>query len=234
MVFLIPSRITTSVKLLKGIVIMRIVLLGPPGAGKGTQAKILSKEFTIPHISTGDIFRANIKVGTHLGDLAKSYIDAGKLVPDDVTLDIVKDRLREEDCATGFIMDGFPRTIIQAQMFDGMLKKLNVKVDIVINITASDDLLVKRLSGRRMCQCGKTYHLLNNPPKKDGVCDVCNSPLYIRDDDKEDTVKERLITYHKQTSPLIGYYEEKKMIQDFDGEKIIVETTREILDFLKS
>ncbi|NLO92721.1 MAG: adenylate kinase [Clostridiaceae bacterium] len=213
---------------------MRIVLLGPPGAGKGTQAKILSKDFNIPHISTGDIFRTNIKMQTPLGELAKRYIDAGKLVPDNVTLDIVHDRLRQEDCAVGFIMDGFPRTIIQAKMFDEMLKELNAKVDIVINITASDNLLVKRLSGRRMCQCGKTYHLINNPPKREGICDVCNSPLYIRDDDKEETVKERLVTYHKQTCPLIDYYTEGKLIQNFDGEKTIEETTREILDVLKS
>ena len=213
--------------------IMRMILLGPPGAGKGTQAAVLSTTLKIPHISTGDIFRANIKGGTPLGMLAKSYIDAGKLVPDDVTLDIVESRLANEDCANGFIMDGFPRTIPQARMFDEMLKSLNAEVDVVINIVADDDAIVKRLSGRRMCSCGKTYHLVNNPPKMEGICDSCKSPLYIRDDDREETIKERLRTYHKQTSPLIDYYKEKGLLLSFDGVKAIEETTREILESIQ-
>jgi len=213
---------------------MRMILLGPPGAGKGTQATILSATLKIPHISTGDIFRANIKGGTDLGLLAKSYIDAGKLVPDDVTVGIVANRLNEKDCESGFIMDGFPRTIPQAQMFDEMLDRLGRKVDVVINITVDDDVIINRLSGRRMCSCGKTYHIKNNPPKIEGICDVCNSPLYIRDDDKEETIKERLKTYHKQTSPLIDYYQKKGLLRNFDGSKPIEVTTQEILDSLQN
>ncbi|MGI6122933.1 MAG: adenylate kinase [Acetivibrionales bacterium] len=213
---------------------MRLILLGPPGAGKGTQATVLSETLKIPHISTGDIFRANIKGGTPLGLLAKSYIDSGKLVPDDVTIDIVANRLSDEDCASGFIMDGFPRTIPQAQMFDEMLGKLDRKVEAVINIIADDSIIIKRLSGRRMCSCGKTYHIANNPPKVEGKCDVCNSSLYIRDDDKEETIKERLKIYHEQTSPLVDYYQKKGLILNFDGTKPIEVTTREILDSLNN
>jgi len=213
---------------------MRMILLGPPGAGKGTQATVLSTTLKIPHISTGDIFRANIKNGTSLGLLAKSYIDSGKLVPDDVTNDIVASRLNEEDCSNGFIMDGYPRTIPQALMFDEMLEKSGKKVEVVINITAEDSIIVKRLSGRRMCSCGRTYHIDNNPPKVEGICDVCNSPLYIRDDDKEETIIERLKTYHRQTSPLVDYYQKKGLILNFDGSKPIEITTQEILDSLKN
>ena len=213
---------------------MRMILLGPPGAGKGTQATVLSTTLKIPHISTGDIFRANIKGGTSLGLLAKSYIDSGKLVPDDVTNNIVASRLNEADCETGFIMDGFPRTIPQAVMFDEMLEKVGKKVEVVINITVEDSIIIKRLSGRRMCSCGRTYHIDNNPPKVEGICDVCNRPLYIRDDDKEETIIERLKTYHEQTSPLVDYYQKKGLILDFDGSKPIEVTTREILDSLKN
>lgn len=212
---------------------MRIILLGPPGAGKGTQAVALSKKFNILHISTGDIFRAHIKEGTPLGEIAKRFIDLGKLVPDNVTLDIVEKRLAEADCATGFIMDGFPRTIVQAEMFDKMLKRLNGQVDVVINITVDDNVIVKRLTGRRMCSCGKTYHIVNNPPLKEGICDVCNSPLYIRNDDREETIRERLLTYHEQTLPLIDFYKRKGLLINFDGEKPIEETTREIIGELK-
>ncbi|MGI6084693.1 MAG: adenylate kinase [Acetivibrionales bacterium] len=213
---------------------MRIILLGPPGAGKGTQATVLSETLKIPHISTGDIFRANIKGGTPLGVLAKSYIDSGKLVPDDVTIDIVASRLNDTDCFPGFIMDGFPRTIPQAEMFDEMLDKTGKKVDAVINITADEQIIIKRLSGRRMCSCGKTYHVTNNPPQVEGICDACGSPLYIRDDDKEETIKERLKTYHEQTSPLVEYYRRKGLILNFDGTKPIEVTTGEILDSLKN
>ena len=208
---------------------MRMILLGPPGAGKGTQAVNLSEELKIPHISTGDIFRARMKEGTSLGKLAKSFMDAGKLVPDDVTISIVEDRLKNEDCKAGFIMDGFPRTIPQAEMFDEMLKKLGTSVDAVVNIIIPDSAIVKRMSGRRMCPNGHTYHVLNNPPRVEGVCDVCGKPLYIRDDDREATVKERLKTYHELTSPLIDYYQKKGIILDVDGMKPINETTEEIL-----
>jgi adenylate kinase len=208
---------------------MRMVLLGPPGAGKGTQAAGLSTILNIPHISTGDIFRENIKNGTELGKLAKSYIDAGKLVPDDVTLKIVEDRLKNEDCEDGFIMDGFPRTIPQAEMFDDMLKKLNTAIDIVVNIDVPEDVIIRRMSGRRMCSCGRTYHVQNNPPKEEGVCDSCGGQLYIRDDDREETVLKRLRTYHEQTSPLIDYYENKGLLKNYDGTEPIEETTRKIV-----
>jgi adenylate kinase len=208
---------------------MRMVLLGPPGAGKGTQAAGLSTILNIPHISTGDIFRENIKNGTELGKLAKSYIDAGKLVPDDVTLKIVEDRLKNEDCEDGFIMDGFPRTIPQAEMFDDMLKKLNTAIDIVVNIDVPEDVIIRRMSGRRMCSCGRTYHVQNNPPKEEGVCDSCGGQLYIRDDDREETVLKRLRTYHEQTSPLIDYYENKGLLNNYDGTEPIEETTRKIV-----
>lgn len=209
---------------------MRMILLGPPGAGKGTQAANLSIALKIPHISTGDIFRANIKEGTELGLLAKSFIDAGKLVPDDITISIVESRLQNEDCKTGFIMDGFPRTIPQAQMFDTMLQKFNTGVELVVNIMVPDDAVIKRISGRRMCSCGMTYHIENNPPKKEGICDVCGNNLYIRNDDSEQTVKERLKTYHDQTSPLIQYYQKKGLIVNIDGLKRIDEATQEILN----
>lgn len=208
---------------------MRMILLGPPGAGKGTQAANLSSALKIPHISTGDIFRANIKEGTELGKIAKSFIDVGKLVPDDVTIRIVETRLENEDCENGFIMDGFPRTIPQAEMFDAMLKKLGTGIDVVINIEVPEEAIIKRMSGRRMCSCGRTYHIANNPPKVEGICDVCGNKLYIRDDDREETVKERLSTYHNQTSPLIDYYTKKRLVLNVDGMKPIDETTREIL-----
>lgn len=209
---------------------MKMILLGPPGAGKGTQAANLSAALKIPHISTGDIFRANIKGGTELGILAKSFIDAGKLVPDDVTMSIVENRLKNEDCKAGFIMDGFPRTIPQAEMFDKMLEKLDTGVEIVVNIMVPDIAIIRRMSGRRMCSCGRTYHIENNPPKAEGICDICGSPLFIRDDDRKETVKERLSTYHAQTSPLIDYYQNKGLILNVDGMKPIDETTQEILD----
>ena len=205
---------------------MRMILLGPPGSGKGTQAANLSASLKIPHISTGDIFRANIKGGTELGLLAKSFMDAGKLVPDDVTISIVENRLQNDDCKAGFIMDGFPRTIPQAQMFDKMLQKLHAGVESVINIIVPDDAIIKRMSGRRMCSCGRTYHVGNNPPKVQGICDVCGETLYIRDDDREQTVKERLRVYHEQTSPLVDYYQKNGLVTNVDGLKPIDEITK--------
>lgn len=212
---------------------MRMILLGPPGAGKGTQAANLSQTLKIPHISTGDIFRANIKNGTELGVTAKKYMDEGKLVPDDITISIVEDRLQNDDCKLGFIMDGFPRTIPQAEKFDVMLEKNNLAVELVVNIQVPDSAIIKRMSGRRMCSCGRTYHVENNPPVKEGICDACGSNLYIREDDREETVIERLKTYHQQTSPLIQYYEQKKLVLHVDGMKSIDETTKEILEAIE-
>ena len=213
---------------------MRMILLGPPGSGKGTQAAKLSVSLKIPHISTGDIFRSNIKEGTELGVLAKSYIDAGKLVPDAVTIGIVEKRLKNDDCRSGFIMDGFPRTIPQAEMFDTILQKLDSGVEAVINIHVPDDAIIKRMSGRRMCSCGRTYHAENNPPKVEGICDACGGKLYIRDNDRAEAVKERLRVYHQQTSPLIDYYQKQGLLMNFDGLKSIDEITKQILEAVAS
>lgn len=211
---------------------MRLVLLGAPGAGKGTQAVILSEKYNIPHISTGDIFRSNIKNNTELGKKAKEYIDKGLLVPDELTIDIVKDRINKPDCSDGFILDGFPRTIFQAQELDKFLEGMGIELDCVLNIDVSDEKIIKRLSGRRVCQCGKTYHILNNPPKKEGICDSCNGELFQREDDREETVIQRLETYHKQTEPLIEYYEKSGKLVTVEGRESIDDTTKEVLDAL--
>lgn len=211
---------------------MKMILLGPPGAGKGSQAVNLSKAMGIPHISTGDIFRANIKEGTTLGLKVKSLLAEGHLVPDDVTVAIVRDRLASEDCKAGFILDGFPRTIPQAEQLDAMLAECGEAVDLVIDIDASDDLLVRRISGRRMCKCGRTYHVKNSPPKQTGICDDCGAELYTREDDKESTVRERLLTYHNLTEPLIAYYKKQGKIREVNGMQGIDETTRAILALL--
>jgi len=211
---------------------MRLVLLGAPGAGKGTQAVILSEKYNIPHISTGDIFRSNIKNNTELGKKAKEYIDKGLLVPDELTIDIVKDRINKPDCSDGFILDGFPRTIFQAQELDKILEGMGIELDCVLNIDVSDEKNIKRLSGRRVCQCGKTYHILNNPPKKEGICDSCNGELFQREDDREETVIQRLETYHKQTEPLIEYYEKSGKLVTVEGRESIDDTTKEVLDAL--
>ncbi|NLM11603.1 MAG: adenylate kinase [Clostridiaceae bacterium] len=212
---------------------MRLILLGAPGAGKGTQAVNISQKLNIPHISTGDIFRANIKEGTELGRKAKEFIDQGLLVPDDLTISIVKDRLNKADCEKGFLLDGFPRTIPQAQQFDVALKGMGVELNAVVNLDVPDDVIVKRMAGRRVCKgCGMTYHISSNPPKSEGTCDSCGEQLIIRDDDKEQTVLERLKTYHEKTEPLIDYYEEKGLLLHFDGTKDIMETTSEIIERL--
>lgn len=210
---------------------MRLILLGAPGAGKGTQAVSLSKELQIPHISTGDIFRANIREGTELGLKAKSYIDAGNLVPDDLTVTIVKDRIQKADCKNGFLLDGFPRTIPQAESLEAALDSLNAKLDAVINLEVPDDVIVRRMAGRRVCKsCGRIYHVVTIPPKQEGICDYCGAQLLIRDDDREETVLERLKTYYEKTAPLIGFYEARGLLLNFDGTKEIPETTREILE----
>lgn len=212
---------------------MRLILLGAPGAGKGTQAVNLSQKLNVPHISTGDIFRANIKEGTELGRKAKEFIDKGLLVPDDLTISIVKDRLQKADCKNGFLLDGFPRTIPQAEQLDGVLSNMGVKLDAVINLEVPDDVIVKRMAGRRVCRgCGMAYHVLSNPPKSEGICDSCGEALIIRDDDKEQTVLERLKTYHEKTAPLIDYYEKKDLLLRFDGTRGIMETTNEIMEKL--
>lgn len=213
---------------------MRIVLLGAPGAGKGTQAGILSERLDIPHISTGDIFRANIQKGTELGLKAKEFIDSGKLVPDDLTVSIVKDRLLENDCQRGFILDGFPRTIPQAESLDSELNSLGLRLDAVINLEIPDEVIVNRMKGRRVCaRCGTPYHVITLKPKQEGICDVCGGPLIIRDDDKEETVRERLRVYYKNTEPLIGYYESKGILYNFDGTKDVEVTTGEIMSKLE-
>lgn len=208
---------------------MKAVLLGGPGAGKGTQAKILKQKYNVPHISTGDIFRANIKNKTELGAKAKQYMDKGQLVPDELVVDLVIDRISEEDCINGYILDGFPRTIPQAEALDKNLDASNDKIDIVINIEVSDESIIKRMSGRRACSnCGATYHIDNNPPKEDGICDLCGSELIIRDDDKPETVKNRLKVYHDETSPLIDYYNNKNVLVNIDGSRPIDVVTQDI------
>jgi len=211
---------------------MRMILLGPPGAGKGSQAQNLSTALSVPHISTGDIFRANIKEGTALGKQVKAIIDAGGLVPDDLTVHIVEDRLSRSDCADGFILDGFPRTIPQAEQLDAILSRGGNAVDVVVNLACPDDVIVGRISGRRMCHCGRTYHLVSNPPRVEGVCDLDGDTLFVREDDREETVRTRLETYHLQTEPLIAYYAKEGLVKDIDGIPPIADITVDILDTL--
>ena len=197
---------------------MKIIMLGAPGAGKGTQAKMIAEKYSIPHISTGDIFRANIKNGTQLGMEAKKYMDQGLLVPDELTVKILLDRVAKEDCAGGYVLDGFPRTIPQAQVLDNALKEIDDKIDFAINVDVPDENIVRRMGGRRAClSCGATYHIEHIPPKKEGVCDACGKELVLRDDDKPETVKNRLDVYHQQTQPLIDFYEEKRILRTVDG-----------------
>lgn len=198
-----------------------LVFLGAPGAGKGTQAKRISEKYDIPHISTGDILRANIKEGTELGKLAKSYIDKGALVPDEVIIKVMQARLAEDDCKKGYLLDGFPRTIEQAKALDNI-----TTVTLAVNIVVDDDAVVRRIAGRRMCVCGESYHISTHPSD---VCDKCGAKLYQRDDDKEETVKSRLDVYAKQTAPLIEYYSEKGVLVDVDGMQDVAEVTKEII-----
>ncbi len=201
---------------------MRLVLLGPPGAGKGTQASAIVDKYNIPHISTGDIFRANIKNNTELGKEAKAYMDKGLLVPDELVVSIVKDRLTKDDCREGFLLDGFPRTLNQAQALDSELHKMDIKLDRVININASAEILIERAVGRRICrECGATYHIKFNPPKVKGICDIDSGVLYQRDDDNVETVSTRINVYMEQTEPLIAYYRERNLLLDVDGTKSI-------------
>lgn len=197
---------------------MNIVLLGPPGAGKGTQAKRMIQQYGIPQISTGDMLRAALKAGTELGLEAKKFMDQGALVPDTVVVGLVKERIQQADCAKGYMLDGFPRNVSQAKTLDGMLQELGQKIDHVVSIEVPDAELVKRLTGRRTCRdCGAGYHVMFDPPKKDGVCDKCQGQLYQRDDDNEATVTSRLKVYNDQTKPLIDYYQAQSKIRGVDG-----------------
>ena len=197
---------------------MKIIMLGAPGAGKGTQAMKIAEKYQIPHISTGDIFRANIKEGTELGKKAKGYMDAGELVPDELVCDLVVDRLAKDDCKDGYILDGFPRTIPQAEALTEALKKQGTAIDYALDIEMEDQAIIDRMAGRRVCaKCGATFHVVNIPPKKEGVCDNCGGDLELRDDDAPETVKKRLNVYHEQTAPLIEYYKKQGILHEIDG-----------------
>ena len=212
---------------------MKIVMLGAPGAGKGTQAKMIAAKYRIPHISTGDIFRANIKNGTELGKKAKSYMDQGLLVPDELTVDLVIDRLAQDDCKNGYILDGFPRTIPQAEALDAALAKLGEKMDYAIDVDVPDENIVSRMSGRRACTgCGATYHIVYNPSKKGECCEVCGEKLILRDDDKPETVQKRLNVYHEQTQPLIDYYTKQSILRTVDGTQDMNDVFAEIVKIL--
>jgi adenylate kinase len=212
---------------------MKIVLLGPPGAGKGTQAKLISKGFSIPHISTGDIFRKNISEETPLGVQAKKFIDKGLLVPDEVTIDITKDRLSRDDCKSGFLLDGFPRTVFQAESLDDFLRNREEDIDSVLLIGVPSEFILERMTGRRVClNCGASYHTGFNPTKVAGICDVCGSEIIQRDDDKEATVKERIDVYEKSTQPLIDYYDKVNKLFTLDGTKSIEEVFEDISNHL--
>lgn len=215
------------------VISMKIIMLGAPGAGKGTQAKMIADKYQIPHISTGDIFRANIKNGTELGREAKTYMDKGELVPDELTVRILLDRVAQPDCEKGYVLDGFPRTIPQAEVLDQELTKRNEKIDYAVNVEVPDENIVRRMSGRRACvSCGATYHMVHIPPKKEGVCDKCGNELILRDDDKEETVKNRLGVYHDQTQPLIEYYSGKGVLHSVDGTIDMMDVFKSITDIL--
>ena len=214
---------------------MKIIMLGAPGAGKGTQAQMIADKFNIPHISTGDIFRANIKNGTELGKKAKEFMDKGLLVPDELTVQLLLDRVASDDCKNGYVLDGFPRTIPQADVLDAELTKLGDKVDFAVNVDVPDENIVRRMSGRRAClKCGATYHIEHIPPKKEGICDKCGSELVQREDDKPETVQNRLSVYHEQTQPLIDYYDKKNILKTVDGTKDMQEVFNEIVKILNA
>lgn len=212
---------------------MKIILLGPPGAGKGTQAKLISEKFSIPHISTGDIFRKNISEKTPLGIEAKTYMDNGKLVPDEVTIGIVKDRLMEDDCKNGFLLDGFPRTVKQAEALDSFLNDNEQKIDTALLIDVPKEFILERMTGRRVCsKCGASYHIKFNPSKIEGKCDVCDGALIQRKDDTEATVKERLDVYDRQTQPLIQYYKDQNILSSVKGTEEITKVFDKICNVL--
>ena len=212
---------------------MKIIMLGAPGAGKGTQAKKIAEKYQIPHISTGDIFRANIKGGTELGMKAKTFMDQGMLVPDEITIGMLMDRIGQEDCINGYVLDGFPRTIPQAESLTKALAERGEKVDYAINVDVPDENIINRMSGRRACLgCGATYHITFNPPVKEGICDTCGQELVLRDDDKPETVEKRLNVYHEQTQPLIDYYKAKGILKEVDGTVDMKDVFAAITDIL--
>jgi adenylate kinase len=212
---------------------MRLVLLGPPGAGKGTQAEHIARHYEIPEISTGEIFRANVAERTSLGEIAKSYMDEGDLVPDDVTIAMVRDRLGRDDTKSGFLLDGFPRTVPQAEALSRMLDEFAVHLDAVLKLQVDDDEVVHRLSGRRICRsCGRTFHIEFDPSKEAGVCDACGGELYQRDDDKPETVRRRLQVYHEQTRPLVEHYEARGLLRVVVGTGTVGEVTKRAIDAL--
>lgn len=213
---------------------MKIIMLGAPGAGKGTQAKMIADKYSIPHVSTGDIFRANIKNGTALGMEAKKYMDQGQLVPDELTVKILLDRVAQEDCKNGYVLDGFPRTIPQAEVLDRALTELGDSIDYAINVDVPDENIINRMSGRRACvACGATYHIVHIPTKVEGICDRCGAELILRDDDKPETVKKRLDVYHTQTQPLIDYYTAKGVLKEVDGTRDMQDVFADIVRLLE-
>ena len=212
---------------------MKIIMLGAPGAGKGTQAKKIAEKYSIPHISTGDIFRANIKNGTELGKKAKTYMDQGLLVPDELVVDLVVDRVKQDDCSNGYVLDGFPRTIPQAEALDKALAAMGEAMDYAINVEVPDENIVRRMSGRRACvDCGATYHIVYAPTKEENICDNCHGELILREDDKPETVQKRLNVYHEQTQPLIDYYTTQGVLKTVDGTRDLNEVFQEIVDIL--
>ncbi|EGQ1693724.1 adenylate kinase [Staphylococcus pseudintermedius] len=214
---------------------MNIILMGLPGAGKGTQASEIIKKYPIPHISTGDMFRKAIKDETELGKEAKSYMDRGELVPDEVTVGIVKERISEDDAKKGFLLDGFPRTIEQAEALNSILEELGRKIDAVVNIEVPEEELMNRLTGRRICEtCGTTYHLVFNPPKVEGICDIDGGKLYQREDDNPETVANRLEVNVKQSKPILEFYNQKGLLKNIDGSKHIDEVTSDVIEILES
>ncbi len=212
---------------------MKIIMLGAPGAGKGTQAKMIADTYGLPHVSTGDIFRMNIKNGTQLGMEAKTYMDQGLLVPDELTVRILLDRVGQDDCKNGYVLDGFPRTIPQAEVLEDALSKLGDQIDYAINVEVPDENIIRRMGGRRACtSCGATYHIEHVPPKKEGICDACGQELVLRDDDKPETVKNRLRVYQEQTQPLIDFYTKKGVLRSVDGTQdmqVVFAAIKEIL-----
>lgn len=212
---------------------MKIIMLGAPGAGKGTQAKMIADKYGVPHISTGDIFRANIKEGTDLGMEAKKYMDQGLLVPDELTVKILLDRVANDDCKKGYVLDGFPRTIPQAKVLENALNELNEKIDYAIDVEVPDENIINRMSGRRACgACGATYHIVHIPTKVEGICDRCGEKLILRDDDKPETVSNRLNIYHEQTQPLIDFYKERNVLKSVNGTVDMKDVFNEIINIL--